>query len=179
MSHRWLPLALVVLGMTAMATASAPAQPITGAEAGRAMQDAGALAARIRGYHRGPGRWTGITPPPSSYCSTMRAGEAVLKELAYLASKALLYRQPGLALSLQATANRLSDELDEEEEINNAADIPYQVFPCPAALPYPARAIVLGAIERRTARCRFEADALGLTFQARRSRMEQCLRPRS
>jgi hypothetical protein len=176
--HRWLVLALVALAVTTTTLSGASAQPIM-AEAGRAIQDAYNLSARIACYHRGPGRWTGTTPPPPGYCDTMRAGEMVVKELAHLASKALLYRQPGLVLRLQAAANRLSDELDEEEEINNAAEIPYQIFPCPVTpASYPARAIVIWAFERRMPRCRFEADTLALTFQARRSRMQQCLRPR-
>ena len=70
-------------------------------------------------------RWTGLTPPPGSYCATMREGEAVLKELARLASRAIRYRQPGLALRLQRAGDGLSDELDEEEEINQQANIPY------------------------------------------------------
>jgi hypothetical protein len=177
MLHRLLLSALVALGVTATAVVSASAQPI--AEAGRLIRDANALSAQIRGYHRGPGLWTGLTPPPPSYCATMREGEAVLKELARLASRAILYRQPGFALRLQAAADRLSDELDEEEEINNAADIPYQIFPCPVPSPYPARAYVLGAIERRMPVCRIQADALRLSFEARRSRMQQCLRLRS
>ena len=168
MVHRLLLSALVVLGVTATTVVSSSAQPIIG--------DANALSARIAGYHRGPGRWTGITPPPPSYCATMREGEAVLKELARLASRAILYRQPGLALRLQAAADRLSDELDEEEEINNAAEIPYQIFPCPAPLPYPARAYVIAPIERRMPICRIAADALRLSFEARRARMQQCLR---
>ena len=61
----------------------------------------------------------------------MREGEAVVKELSRLASRAVLYRLPGLALELQAAGNRLSDELDEEEMINHAADIPYTVYPLP------------------------------------------------
>jgi hypothetical protein len=44
----------------------------------------------------------------------MRAGEAILTQVARLASRAILYRLPGLALSLQ----RAGDALDEEEEIN-------------------------------------------------------------
>jgi hypothetical protein len=166
--HRLLLSALAALGIAAATGESVSAQPI--------ISDAGALSARIASYHRGPGRWTGITPPPPSYCATMREGEAVLKELARLASRAILYRQPGLALRLQAAADRLSDELDEEEEINNAAEIPYQIFPCPAPLPYPARAYVIGAIERRMPACRMAADALRLSFEARRARVTQCLR---
>jgi hypothetical protein len=168
MLHRLLLSTFIALGVTATTIVSAPAQSIIG--------DANALSARIRGYHRGPGIWTGATPPPPSYCATMREGEAVLKELARLASRAILYRQPGVALRLQAAADRLSDELDEEEEINNAAGIPYQIFPCPAPLPYPARAYVIGPIERRMPTCRIAADALRLSFEARRARVTQCLR---
>ena len=168
MLHRLLLSTFIALGVTATTIVSAPAQPIIG--------DANALSARIRGYHRGAGVWTGATPPPSSYCATMREGEAVLKELARLSSRAILYRQPGVALRLQAAADRLSDELDEEEEINNAAEIPYQIFPCPAPLPYPARAYVIGPIERRMPTCRTAADALRLSFEARRARVTQCLR---
>ena len=81
-----------------------------------------------------------------------------------------------MALHLQRAADRLSDVLDEEEEINNAAEIPYQIFPCPAPLPYPARAYVIGPIERRMPACRIAADALRLSFEARRARVTQCLR---
>jgi hypothetical protein len=168
MMHRLLLSALVALGVTATTGVSASAQPIIG--------HANALSARINAYHRGPGAWTGITPPPPSYCDTMREGEAVLKELARLASRAILYRQPGVALRLQSAADRLSDALDEEEEINNAAEIPYQIFPCPAPLPYPARAYVIGSFERRMPGCRIAADALRLSFEARRARVTQCLR---
>jgi hypothetical protein len=168
MLHRLLLSTFIALGVTATTIESASAQSIIG--------DANALSARIRGYHRGPGIWTGATPPPPSYCATMREGEAVLKELARLASRAILYRQPGVALRLQAAADRLSDELDEEEEINNAAEIPYQIFPCPAPVPYPARAYVIGPIERRMPACRIAADALRLSFEARRARVTQCLR---
>jgi len=41
----------------------------------------------------------------------MREGEAVLKELSRLASRAILYRLPGLALDLQAAGSRLGDAL--------------------------------------------------------------------
>ena len=170
MLHRLLLSTFIALGFTATSVVSASTQPI--------VSDASALTARIASYHRGPGRWTGVTPPPPSYCATMREGEMVLKELARLASRAILYRQPGVALRLQTVADRLSDELDEEEEINNAAEIPYQIFPCPAPLPYPARAYVIGPIERRMPACRIAADALRLSFEARRARVTQCLRSR-
>jgi hypothetical protein len=164
MSHRLLLPGLVAIGVAATAIVSARAQPFTTTVAAGVMRDAYALAARIRGYHR----WTGLTPPPGSYCATMREGEAVLKELARLASRAILYRQPGLALRLQRAGDGLSDELDEEEEINQQANIPYTVYPCPVSpASYPARAIVLRSIERRMPLCRRQADALRLSFDAR------------
>jgi len=74
-------------------------------------------------------------------------------------------------------AYALSDELDEEEEINQQADIPYTVYPCPVpAAPYPARAIALRLVEQRVPACRRQADALRLSFEARRRLMQQCLR---
>ena len=107
----------------------------------------------------------------------MREGEAVMKELARLASRAILYRLPDLALALQAAGNRLGDELDEEEIINSAAAMPYTVYPCPVAgSPYPARATFLFLVERRMPTCRQEADALRLSFAARRTLVHQCLR---
>jgi hypothetical protein len=173
MLHRLLLSGLVVIGVAATAISNAAAQPFTGTAAAGAIRDANALAGRIRGYHR----WTGLTPPPGSYCATMREGEAVLKELARLSSRAILYRQPGLALRLQRAGDGLSDELDEEEEINQQANIPYTVYPCPVSpASYPARAIVLRGIERRMPLCRRQADALRLSFDARRSLMQQCLR---
>jgi hypothetical protein len=173
--HRLLLSGLVAIGVAA--TASAAAQPFTERVAAGAIRDANALSSRIRAYHRGPGSWTGLTPVPGSYCPTMRAGEATLKELARLASRAILYRQPGLALRLQGAGDALSDELDEEEEINQQADIPYTVYPCPVpAAPYPARAIALRVVEQRVPACRRKADALRVSFEARRRLMQQCLR---
>jgi hypothetical protein len=100
-----------------------------------------------------------------------------LKELSRLASRAILYRLPGLALDLQAAGNRLGDALDEEEMINLVADIPYTVFPCPVeGRPYPARATVLYFVVARMPACRAKADALRLSFAARRTLMQQCLR---
>jgi hypothetical protein len=102
---------------------------------------------------------------------------AVLKQLARLSSRAILYRRPGLALRLQRAGDTLSDELDEDEEINLQVNIPYTVSPCPASLaPYPARAIALRVIERRMPLYRRRADALRVSFDARRSLMQQCLR---
>ena len=175
MLHRLLLSGLVAIGVAA--TASAAAQPFTERVAAGAIRGASALTSRIRAYHRGPGSWTGLTPVPASYCPTMRAGEATLKELARLASRAILYRQPGLALRLQSVGDALSDELDEEEEINQQADIPYTVYPCPVpAAPYPARAIAVRVVEQRVPACRRKADALRVSFEARRRLMQQCLR---
>jgi hypothetical protein len=177
MLRRLLAFGFVALGVAAATIVSAAAQPFVGSEPSRAIGAANALSARIAAYHRGPGRWTGATPVPPGYCATMREGEAVLKELTRLASRAILYRLPGLALELQRAGNRLSDELDEEEIINRAADIPYTVYPCPVATsPYPARATVLWIVERRMPSCRREADALRVSFAARRTLVQQCLR---
>jgi hypothetical protein len=174
---RRLLLGLAALGVAAATIASAAAQPSLGTEASRTIAAANALAARIRSYHSGPGRWTGATPPPPSYCGTMREGEAVMKELARLASRATLYRLPDLALALQTAGNRLSDELDEEEIINQAADIPYTVYPCPVATSaYPARAIVLPLVDQRILTCRARANAAQTSFAARRTLVQQCLR---
>src|SRR2546430_1546383 len=56
MLHRLLLSTFIALGVTATTIVSASAQPVVG--------DASALTARIASYHRGPGRWTGVTPPP-------------------------------------------------------------------------------------------------------------------
>jgi len=138
MLRRLLSLTFVTLGLTA-SMASVAAQPFTQGAAASAISAANALSARIRSYHR----WQGLTPPPASYCATMREGEAVLKQLSRLASRAILYRAPGLALSLQQAGDRLSDELDEEEETNQQAGMPYTLYPCPVSAPYPPRALVL------------------------------------
>jgi hypothetical protein len=83
----------------------------------------------------------------------------------------------GLGVGLQRAGDALSDELDEEEEINQQADIPYTVYPCPVpAAPYPARAIALRVVEQRVPACRRQADALRVSFEARRRLMQQCLR---
>jgi hypothetical protein len=175
--RRLLPFGFVVLAVMAATIASAAAQPVVVTQAGATIRAANALASRIAAYHRGPGLWTGSTPVPAGYCATMREGEAVMKELARLASRAILFRLPDLALALQAAGNRLGDELDEEEIINSAAAMPYTVYPCPVAgSPYPARATFLFLVERRMPSCRREADALRLSFAARRTLMQQCLR---
>jgi hypothetical protein len=77
-SPRLLLLGLVAFGLTAAMIASAAAQPFTETAGGSVIGRANALAARIHAFHR----WTGSTTPPASYCSTMRAGDAVMVELA-------------------------------------------------------------------------------------------------
>jgi len=176
--HHWirflLPAVMVILpALTAAMIATATAQPFTGASAGSVVGQAYALAARIRGFHR----WTGSTPPPASYCPTMRAGEAIMVELARLANRAVRFHQPGLALELQRAGDRLGDELDEEEAINDQAGIPYGGYPCLVLQPsYPSRAAVLAFIEPRMPACRRKADAARTSFDARRALMQQCLR---
>jgi hypothetical protein len=108
----------------------------------------------------------------------MREGEAVMKELARLASRAILYRLPDVALRLQRAGDQLSDELDEEIEINNAAEIPFEIYPCPPLKPFPARAIMIPPMEQRMQICRVEANALRISFEARRARQQLCLRLR-
>jgi hypothetical protein len=171
MLHRLLLSGLVALGVAAATGVNA--QPFTEGAAAAAIRDAYALAAQIRGFHR----WQGLTPPPPGYCDTMREGEAVMKELARLSSRAVLYRLPGLALRLQRAGDSLSDELDQEEEVNRRADIPYTVYPCPAPPgPYPARPLMLSLILPRMPACRVQADAVRVSFDARRTLMQQCLR---
>ena len=170
MLRRLLPLAFVTLSLMAP-MASVAAQPFTQGAAASAISAANALSARIRGYHR----WQGLTPPPASYCATMREGEAVLKQLSRLASRAILYRAPGLALSLQQAGDRLSDELDEEE-VNSQSGIHYTLYPCPVLAPYPPRAPVLRILDAKAPACRRRADALRVSFDARRALMQRCLR---
>jgi hypothetical protein len=66
---RLLQLGLGVLA--AITTVSAVAQPITQAEAARAIQSAHTLASQIRGFHRGPSAWAGNGPLPAGYCRIM------------------------------------------------------------------------------------------------------------
>ena len=172
-SPRLLVPGLVALGLTAASITSAAAQPFTAIAGGSVIGRASALAARIHAFHR----WTGSTPPPASYCPTMRAGEAAMVELARLSNRAIRYRQPGLALQLQRTAERLSDELDEEEATNDQAGIPYSGYPCLIVQSsYPSRAVVLRLIVPRVPACRRKADAAKASFDARRALMQQCLR---
>jgi len=180
MLRRLLLSGILALGVATTAIASAAAQASTPRTAVSAIRDATVLSSRIRSYHRGPGSWTGHHPPPAGYCVTMRQGEAALVEIARLANRAILSRQPSQALHLQRVGDALSDELDEEERINGQADIRYADYPCPAVSPYPARAHVLRLVEQSMPTCRRRADALRLSFAARRSLMQQCLQiPRS
>ena len=161
---------IVALGVAAATKAAG--QPSAEASANTAMREAGVLAARIRGFHR----WQGLTPPPPDYCVTMREGEAVIKELARLSGLAVLYRRPGYSLALQAAGDPLSDALDEEEEVNQQADVKWTTYPCPTPTPHPRRAYVLAVVGPRMGFCRAKATALRVSFAARRSVMQQCLR---
>lgn len=120
------------LGVVALCISMSPAavaQSI-GMEAAAAIQTAHALGSRIYSYHRGPA----AIRLPLSYCRTMSDGEYALKELARLASRALLLRDTGLALRLEQAGDRLSDELDQEEATNDQAGMTYDVYPCPASV---------------------------------------------
>jgi hypothetical protein len=168
---------LVAVGLFA-ATTSAVAQR-TGRAASVVIQEANALRAQIHRYHAGPGIWTGSTSPPAGYCRVMGSGELVVKELVYLANRALLYGPPGLASTLQRTADGLSDALDQEEQINDQAGFNYapDSYPCPApSSPFARRAAVLAAVNQRMPYCRDKANALRITTAARRNLMQQCLR---
>jgi len=170
--HYWI--LFLFAGVIMVIFGPAAAQPFTEIAGGSVIGRANALAARIHAFHR----WTGSTPPPASYCPTMRAGEATLVMLARLANRAIRYRQPGLALELQRMADQLSDALDEEEAINDQANIPYSIYPCPVAQPHPARAIILPFVQQRMPACRRKADGARASFDARRALMQQCLRVR-
>src|SRR5262245_6797632 len=182
--HGWVMLqrfvlsgSFVVLGLAATAIGAA-AQALPGLAVTTAIGDAGALSARIRGYHQGPGAWSGSTPPPGSYCPTMREGEAVMKELGRLANQAIFYGLPDVALRLPRAGDLLRDARAAEEDINRQAAIPYNtVYPCPARPgPYLARAFVLRIVVQAMPNCRRKADVLRVSFQARRALMQQCLR---
>ena len=101
-----------------------------------------------------------------------------MKELARLASRAILYRLPGLALDLQAAGNRLGDALDEEEMINLVADIPYTVFPCPVEGPALSRARNRALSRRGTDACLPRARRMRCGCRSPRGErcMQQCLR---
>jgi len=166
-----LPLALAI---TMATVPGAAAQPVSVVDANRVMHAAGALSDRIRAFHSGPGSWQGTRPLPADYCATMRAGEAALQDLTRLANKAILYRMIALARPLQRAADRLGDQLDQEEEINVAAGVTYVEYPCPAAASS-RRADVVAVIVSHAPGCSAQADAQGLWSNARRSFMQRCL----
>jgi hypothetical protein len=173
---------LILSGLVAVSlptgTIGAAAQP-TARAPNVVIQEASSLRAQIHRFHASPGRWMGYTPPPPGYCRILVAGELVVKELVYLANKAIQYGPPGLVSSLQNAADGLGDELDHEEEINNQAGFNYEpnAYPCPApSSPFAARAGVLVAVNQIMPACRDKANALRLAVAARRNLMQQCLR---
>jgi hypothetical protein len=175
--HRKLLLALAALCLAAVPLA-ALGQP-SQRSASALMQEAAALAAQIHRFHSDPGAWRGYSPPPPDYCRVMTGGELVLKELAAIASKTVLYGPPGIVLPLQRAGDALSDALDQEEEINNQAGFDYAPYPCPTpSSPFTARAGILVLVNQRMPECRVKANALRLSFAARRNMMQQCLRVR-
>src|SRR5262249_42489107 len=113
MLHRLLLSGLVAIGVAAAAMPSATAQRFTEVGAAGPRGAATALGGGFPASHGGPGRWPGLPPVRGSYSPPMRGGGGVGRELARLASRAILYRQPGLALRLQRAGDALSDELDE------------------------------------------------------------------
>ena len=177
MVRKFIVLGVVAIGLAAGAL-SAAAQPRARAP-NVVLQEANALRAQIHRYHAGPGIWTGATLPPAGYCGVLSTGELVLKELVYLANRAVQYGPPSMVPPLQRAADALGDELDHEEEINNQAGFNYDPngYPCPAASsPFARRAAILYAVNQRMPGCRQKADALRLAAAARRNLMQQCLR---
>src|SRR5215470_8175371 len=63
---------------------------------------------------------------------------------------ALSSRQPSHPLP----GARLGVELDEEEETNSQSGMPYTLYPCPVAAPYPPRALVLRIVDAKAPTCR-------------------------
>jgi hypothetical protein len=165
----------ITFNAAAMVSASAQSIPTGGVAV--SVHEAGALTARIRAYHLGPASWRDAGPPPPGYCATMSAGEFLLKRLVILANAAVANRQSALARHLETLADRLVDELAEEEAINRVAGFSYGEYPCPTAAPARvARAAVLGAIARSAPACRRQADVRLIAFNARRIFMSDCLR---
>jgi hypothetical protein len=96
----------------------------------------------------------------------------------FSAGKAIQAGQLDLASRLEKVGDGLSDELDQEEAINDAAHMTYDVYPCPRATSaYTARADMLRLVERAAHICRKKADALRVSFAARRTFVQECLRP--
>jgi hypothetical protein len=85
--HGWL---LLISSVIMAMLGPAAAQPFNETAGSGVIGRANALAARIHGFHR----WTGATPPPASYCPTMRTGEAVMVELARLATARFAITSP-------------------------------------------------------------------------------------
>src|SRR5262249_62210857 len=86
--HYWI--LFLLAGVIIVIFGPAAAQPFTEIAGGSVIGRANALAARIHAFHR----WTGSTPPPASYCPTMRAGEAGMVGLARVANPGGREHQP-------------------------------------------------------------------------------------
>ena len=60
-------LQLGVVALVVVMGVSAVAQPISQADAAKAIQAAYVFRSQVRGYHRGPATWIGYRPPPPGY----------------------------------------------------------------------------------------------------------------
>src|SRR5262245_37571752 len=100
MSHR-----LLLSGIVAIGIADGDDERGCAALHGRDRRDPRRLRAR-----RSNPRLPPLDRPDAAACehgATMRKGEAVAKEVARLASRAILYRRPGVALTLQRAGDAL------------------------------------------------------------------------
>jgi hypothetical protein len=165
---KWLlRLSMVAVGPAVLASASAQ-----GAE--NEIRAANVLGFQIRSLHQG----TGIRmQPPGIYCRRMYTAEFVLKEITRAANEALFDGSWGLTLRLQSVANRLSDELDVEASINDQSGY----HPCEGPVSSGATSIVgraslVRGVRQRLPFCQAKANALRVTFAARRELMRECLR---
>ena len=81
-----------------------------------------------------------------------------------------------LGIGFKALGFSANAQLDEEEEVNSQSGIHYTLYPCPVSAPYPPRAPVLRILDAKAPACRRRADALRVSFDARRALMQRCLR---
>ena len=168
--RRWLlRLAIFAVGPLVLVSPSTA----LGSDISTVVKTANALSARIHSFHQGDGV---KTPSSPNYCDTMRQAEFVLKAVTRSANDALFGHSWGLALRLQGAANRLSDELDVEESINEQSGY----YPCEAPIASGPSAIgrtsFVQRVRQRLPLCQTKADALRVTFAARRELMRECLR---
>jgi hypothetical protein len=170
MRHWLLRLAILTVSPTVLVSTGPRA---FGMDISTVVKTANALSFRIHSFHQG----TGIKMPSlPNYCIEMGEAEFALKAVTRSANDALFGHSRGLALKLQSVANRLSDELDVEEAINEQS----VYHPCETPVASGASAIDRASFVRRVRQrlpfCQTKADALRVTFAARRELMRDCLR---